>query len=189
MPNLVRMELQAPPGEEALIADAQRNPERFAPLYEKYYHQIYIFICKRVANRDTVADITSQVFVQAISHISSYRNQGFPFSSWLYRIANNEVAMFYRKTGNKVFVDVNEEGIAKIETDSGLQLLNKENSQYLFYLLNCLNKQEMEIIQLRYFEDKSYTEISEILNISENSARIKVFRAIKKLQEKKNGKQ
>src|ERR1051325_10679376 len=77
--------------EMELIREAKQDSSKFAPLYKKYFEQIFLFVLKRVESEDTAADITSQVFLKALINLSKYREMGLPFSSWLFRIARNEV--------------------------------------------------------------------------------------------------
>ncbi|MBK7668389.1 MAG: hypothetical protein IPJ32_14255 [Sphingobacteriaceae bacterium] len=84
--------------EQKLIEQSKTDPQAFERLYIKYYEQILKFVYKRVESLDDTRDITSTVFIKALSNISKYKDMGFPFSSWLYRIAINEINMFYRKT-------------------------------------------------------------------------------------------
>ena len=82
------VEMHSNQAEDAeLVAKAKKDMKYFEVLYRKYYSQIFKFVRKRVANADLVNDITSQVFLKAMLNIEKYKHQGFPFSSWLYRIA------------------------------------------------------------------------------------------------------
>ncbi|NJM24972.1 MAG: hypothetical protein HC859_05145 [Bacteroidia bacterium] len=84
--------------EEDVIRASQRDPSAFRPLYEKYYRTLFRFILYRVADKEVTADLTSQVFLKALLHLDKFQLRGFPFSSWLYRIAINECNDFFRKT-------------------------------------------------------------------------------------------
>jgi RNA polymerase sigma-70 factor (ECF subfamily) len=59
--------------EQQLILAAQNNPARFAPLYDKYHRQIFLFIFKRVKNEDLAGDITSRVFLKALLNIKKFK--------------------------------------------------------------------------------------------------------------------
>ena len=77
--------------ERELINLAKKNSKYFEPIYKKYHEQIFRFVYQRLNNEDDAADITSQVFLKALLNLEKYEFRGFPFSSWLYRIALNEV--------------------------------------------------------------------------------------------------
>ena len=67
--------------EQQLIEDSKKDPQAFERLYIKYYDQILRFVYKRIESVDDARDITSTVFIKALSNISKYKNMGFPFSS------------------------------------------------------------------------------------------------------------
>ena len=73
--------------ESEIIRIVQKDPARFEVLYRKYYAQVYLFVLKRVETQETARDITSQVFLKALSNVAKYRDMGLPFSAWLFRIA------------------------------------------------------------------------------------------------------
>ena len=78
------------------IEDSKRDPKCFESLYRKYYEQIMKFVYKRMENIDDSREVTARVFTKAIVNIKNYSDRGFPFSSWLYRIALNEITQYYR---------------------------------------------------------------------------------------------
>ena len=75
---------------------AKKDPAKFAPLYERYFLQIFKYIFKRVESEDHANDICQQTFIKAMTKINSYQHKGLPFSSWLYRIAQNEINQMQR---------------------------------------------------------------------------------------------
>ena len=84
------------------IEASKINPQCFEPLYKKYYEQILKFVYKRMDNLDDTREVTSIVFSKAISNINKYKDHGHPFSSWLYRIALNEITQFYRDSKKEI---------------------------------------------------------------------------------------
>ena len=87
--------------EEDLINKAKnRDSEAFGLLYDQYLPAIYRFILLKTSHKVTAEDLTHQVFLNAWQNIENYQSRGFPFSSWLYRIANNAVIDYYRTDKN-----------------------------------------------------------------------------------------
>jgi RNA polymerase sigma-70 factor (ECF subfamily) len=82
--------------ERIQIEQAKQNPEKFGPLYRKYYEPIFRYIYKRMDDIETVHDVTSMVFVKALSNLNRYEYRGLPFSSWLFRIAKSELNQSFR---------------------------------------------------------------------------------------------
>lgn len=167
--------------EQQLIVAAQKNPARFAPLYDKYYRQIFLFIFKKVKNEQLAGDITSKVFLKALLNIKKFKFQGFPLSSWLYRIASNEVNMYYR-TSNKISeVEIMESDVIELMTEMK-EGADEDRQEMLIEALNNLPLEQTELIEFRFFEKMSFKEIGEITGVSEGNAKIRVYRVIEKLK-------
>jgi len=167
--------------EKHLIEAAKLNPARFAPIYDHYYKQIFLFIFKKVRNEELTADITSKVFLKALLNLSKYEDRGFPFSSWLYRIASNEVNMHYRKANKKQEVELNENDLQTL-LDEVSSSSTDEQMELVINGLNQLPLEQMDLIDLRFFEKRSFREIGEIIGTTEGNAKIKVYRALDKLK-------
>ena len=164
-----------------LVQRAKKNPALFAPLYEKYFDQIFIFIYKKTRNEELTGDLTSQVFLKAILNINKYEDRGYPFSSWLYMIASNEVNLHYRKIKKINEIEIQEKDVVHL-LDEFKSMNTIEHQEKLIDAMNKLSEKDTEIIYLRYFEKKSFKEIGEILQISHGAAKIKLYRSVEKLK-------
>ncbi len=168
--------------EEVLqIKAAIANPQAFGVLYEKYYLKIFRYIFQRVEDEDTAADVTSVVFSKALFSLSKYQFRGVPFSAWLFRVAQNELNQLFRKNKVQKVVNIPLENLAQIAEDAGEENL-EERIEHLKKAMKNLSEDELELIEQRYFENRSYKEMSEILDMEENNARVKTFRVIQKLK-------
>jgi RNA polymerase sigma-70 factor, ECF subfamily len=78
--------------ERPLIEAAQKDPGRFAELYEANFERVYAFIVRRVHDRTEAEDLTAEVFQHALANLSRFEWRGVPFVVWLYRIAANTIA-------------------------------------------------------------------------------------------------
>jgi RNA polymerase sigma-70 factor, ECF subfamily len=163
------------------IEDSKRDPRCFEPLYRRHYEPILKFVYKRMENIDDTRELTSRVFSKAILNIRKYKDHGFPFSSWLYRIAINEVTQFYRDRTRSRVISTNDKYLKNLADDTGEQ--KAENIIMLKTALQYLTPDELMLIELRYFEEKPFSEIGEILEITENNAKVKTYRIIDKLKE------
>lgn len=172
------------------IQAAQQDRALFRPLYQRYYEPIFRFVYNRMANEELTADITAQVFIKALQKLSTYEFKGVPFSAWLYRIASSEVALYYRKEKKNRVVSL--DGIHSIglideavgdETESYTQMLDK-----LVEVLDDLPIADIELIEMRFFEERPFKEIAEILNTSEANAKMKTYRLLERLKKKLTGK-
>lgn len=176
--------------EQKLIEKAKRNSADFRPLYELYYKPIFLFVLRRIGDKQLTADITSQVFLKALQGIGKYSDQGVPFSAWLYRIAINEVNMFFRKQKRERFVTVEDNMLDHLHEELTSDLTTNHLKDRLGVILQKLSESELHLIELRFFERLSFKEIAEILEITEVNAKVKVYRTLDKLKKYfKNGKQ
>jgi RNA polymerase sigma-70 factor (ECF subfamily) len=167
--------------EVRIIEAAQKDARLFAPLYDKYYTQIFRFIYKRVSDRDLSADLTSQTFLKAMVNIGKYKFQGFPFSSWLYRIASNEVNMHYRSAKKVVQVSIRESDVNEL-IDEIDEETDQHKKRLLIEVLNELPLEDTHLIELRFFEKYSFREIGQMTGITEGNAKIKTYRVVEKLK-------
>jgi RNA polymerase sigma-70 factor (ECF subfamily) len=167
--------------EWVIIQRAQANPAAFAPLYKKYYQQIYRYILNRAQDADHAEDVTSQVFLKALNHIGNYQFKGVPFASWLYRIAKSEVYQSHRdtKTCSAENLILTSEPIEIYEFDDDLF---EQRKYRLLNAIKALKSHEIELVELRFFERLSFAEIGTIKGTTENNAKVKTFRVLQKLK-------
>ena len=160
---------------------AKEDPRRFNVLYEKYFKSIYIFVYRRTGNEEQAADITSLVFLKALMNIKKYEFKGVPFSGWLFRIAFNEVNMHFRKNKAHRIVSIEQSGIIQIAQEAEITD-NTEAVQLMTNALKKLDTEDIQLIELRFFEKYSFAEVGEIVGITENNAKVRVYRIIDKLK-------
>lgn len=165
------------------IQAAQRNPAHFRPLYNRYYNPIFRFIYRRTNEEELSADICSQVFLKAIQKLPAYEFKGVPFSAWLYRIASNEVAQHFRNLKKARVVSIDDAQLGDVideieENDTEAQ------REALIAMLDTLNEADLQLIELRFFEQRPFKEVANILGITESNAKVKTYRLLNKLKKK-----
>ena len=167
--------------ELAIIEAAKKDPEHFAPLYNKYYKQIFSYVYQRMDSKDSAFDVTGQVFLKALSNIGRYEYKGVPFGSWLYRIAHNEVMQLFRSRKNTraVNADISDLRFICEETE---EPFFEEYIPVIRDLILKLNSQDLQLVEMRYFEKRPFKEIAEILEITEVNAKVRMYRVIEKLK-------
>lgn len=163
------------------INAAKLDPARFSVLYERYYKLIFLFIHHRIKEKDTTADITSQVFLKAMLNLNRYKDKGFPFSSWLYRIAFNEMNMMHRKSKKVIEVEIQESDAIEMIGELN-ENYNEENGILVLQSLELLPDDLNELIELRFIQKLSFLDIAGIFEITEANAKMKVYRAVEKLK-------
>jgi RNA polymerase sigma-70 factor (ECF subfamily) len=167
--------------EHVLIKKAQEDIAQFEPLYDRYYLPVFYYVSKRTENKDVAGEITSIVFLKVLENLKKYRFQGLPFSSWLFRIAQNTLMDMYRQHKLVRIIDVSTKQLESIhqELDTGEK---EKQLEAILALIPVLSAEEITLIELRYFEQLRFKEIAEILNITEQSARVKTHRIIVKIK-------
>lgn len=170
--------------ERKLVEEAKANPEKFGELYDRFFDQIYRYIYRRVNDKETVNDLASQTFYDALSHIKSFEWRGYSFACWLYKIAHNNVLKWYREQGKMQKTDLAEgQEIVDQSSNQAQQLSENEARDEIQSILNQLDPEEKELIRLKFFEEASNIEIAEIMGLSANHIGVKVFRALKKVKQ------
>lgn len=168
--------------EEIVIRQAQQNPAAFSAVYEQYYVPIFRFVLHRVGDKESTADITAQVFLKAMQKLHQFQFKGFPFSSWLYRIASNECNDFFRKSKrSRVVVLEDEHADLLYEEMFGDEALNELKAK-LPLILQRLDVVEIQYIELRFLEERPFKEVAEIIGVSENYAKVKTYRVLDKMK-------
>jgi RNA polymerase sigma-70 factor, ECF subfamily len=166
--------------EKQQIENSKIDPQCFEPLYIKYYEQILKFVYKRIENLDDARDITAVVFTKALTSISKYRDQGFPFSSWLYRIAINEINQFYRNSNKLRVISIDEKALHNLAEETGNE--KEELIANLKRSLLHLSQDDLMLLELRFFENLPFAQVGQLLNITEVNAKIKTYRILDKLK-------
>lgn len=171
--------------ENELIEWSKKDHRYFEPIYEKYYEPIFRLIMCRVQDEEVTKDITSNVFCKALVNLDKYKFQGLSFSSWLYRLALNSCYDYFRTQKKKRTVVLEEfmtqEMAEEFEPET---LYLQKGLKLLPEVLDKLKPRDLELIELRFFESKNFKEISEILGITENNAKTRSHRILKRIRKK-----
>ena len=168
--------------EEESIKRSATDPNAFRPLYEAYFKKIFLFILHRVGDNDLTADLTQQVFLNALSNVHRYQFRGLPFSSWLFRIAANQCNDFFRNTKKMRSVVLEESNVQLLYEDLTADHSWDEWERRLPTVLEQLDPEDIQLIELRYFEKRPFKEVSEILGLTESNAKVRTYRILEKMK-------
>ena len=165
--------------ERRLIAAAQKDPRRFADLYEENFERVYAFVARRVHERSDAEDLTAEVFHQALAGLNTFEWRGVPFASWLYRIASNAIADRWqrvaRERGNPAADDPPDP-----RKDANPEEIEKRAR--LFRLVAELPRDQRGVVEMRFAEGKSIAEIARELGRTDGAVKQLQFRAIRTLR-------
>lgn len=168
------------PGDQQLIEAAQRDPRRFAELYELYFHRVYAFIARRVRNREEAEDLTSEVFHQALANLPRFEWRGVPFLAWLLRMAANAIVDRWHITSK-------EDADPRRDAEDKAALAELEQHAMLFQLVEALPPDQRRVILDRFVEQRSTREIAAALGRSEGAVKQLQFRASENLRARLGG--
>jgi len=163
--------------ERLAIEAAQRDPSRFAELYETNFERVYVYIVRRVGNREEAQDLTAEVFHQALANIGSYEWRGVPFVAWLYRIAANAIADRWHRLSREAPNGEDESPADEIGVDDEI-----ERRAMLFQLVDSLPPDQRLVIIRRFVDQRSIREIATELRRSEGAVKQLQFRALQTLR-------
>lgn len=170
----------------AWVERALAGDERIYKLFmQKYERALYFFIVKMVRDREMIPDLIQEIFVKAFSNLSTFNPQ-YAFSTWLYRIATNHTIDYLRKKKlNTYSIDEpisTKDGEMQIElpdnnfaADKDIQ--HKERANLISQAIDSLPEKYKMVIKMRHMEEKSYQEISEILDLPLGTVKAHIFRA------------
>ena len=163
------------------VQAAVQDRAMFRPLYERYYEPVFRFIFRRTADEALTADLSSQVFLKAMQRLDSYSFQGVPFSAWLYRIAGNEIGQHFRASRKNRVVSAEDVQLGHL-ADEVDEEDNTKKHEALLSALGDLDTEDMELIEMRFFEERPFKEIADILGISEANAKMRTYRILERMK-------
>jgi RNA polymerase sigma-70 factor (ECF subfamily) len=171
--------------ERLLIEAAQKDPSRFAELYENNFARVYAYVVRRVGNRSETEDLTSEVFHQALANLKRFEWRGIPFSAWLFRIAANLVSDRWQRSGREQIAD-DPQQIESAQAGSA-EIEEVERRATLFRLVESLPTEQRRVVVLRFVEQKSIKEVAHEIRKTEGAVKQLQFRALSSLRERMEG--
>ena len=151
--------------DEVLVGKVLENPDYYACLVNRYTEALQRYVVRLGSNSADADDILQEVFLKAYLHLNDF-DKKLKFSSWIYRIAHNQTVSMFRKINVRPTIE-----LADLEPWQELvlsscpgikidQAILKEKTKLM---LNGLAPKYREILVLKYFEEKDYNEMSDIL--------------------------
>jgi len=172
-------------GDLLLVEEARRGNEKaFARLMNRYRDSIYYMLLKMVSNSSDAEDLTIEAFGKAFRNLDSY-TPNFAFSTWLFKIATNNCVDFIRKKHVSPTpldhiqdtMDIVTVNIQSDLPDPEESLINRQKIDALKDIINQLKPRYKSLIELRYYKEYSYEEISSELNLPIGTVKAQLYRA------------
>ncbi|MBP7741393.1 MAG: sigma-70 family RNA polymerase sigma factor [Candidatus Pacebacteria bacterium] len=182
-----------PHTDEELVHLSLTNKEEFGVLVERYAPKLrnYIGRLGSLQPEDT-EDVLQETFVRVYQNLNDF-DDTLKFSSWIYRIAHNQTMTFFRKRrarpeGHAALLGDTELAALASESDVFTELAAVHDAHKLQEVLRKLPRDQYEILILRFFEHKSYDEISDILSLAPGTVAARINRAKAKIRQIMNTK-
>lgn len=168
------------------LAVENADQKAYAELMVRYRDSVYFMLLKMVNNKDDADDLTIEAFGKAFKRLHQY-TPNFAFSTWLFKIASNNCIDFIRKKkkntlsldktfeneeGNEKGMDVKSEWL-----DPEEKVIKKQKIKLMHDLVDKLKPRYKQLVEMRYFDEMSYEEISEQLNLPLGTVKAQLFRA------------
>jgi len=156
--------------EESLVRRAKEHDEAaLTQLYEENFDKIYRYIVLKIGDRTEAEDMTQQVFLKAFKSISGYRSKGSPFSSWLFRIAHNQIVDYWRKKSKRATVPLEETRVGSSNNNPSSDVERKMDIEGLVAATKRLTNMQREVISLRFAGGFSVAEVAKSMGKSEGA--------------------
>ena len=172
--------------ELVLRATNNKDQQAFSDLMDKYKDPIYYMLLKMVNNNDDAEDLTLEAFGKAFNRLNQY-TPNFAFSTWLFKIATNNCIDFLRKKkknvmsiDNRVSNNDGEEYMFEIKSDGMTPeqiAMNEQKIQLMRQYVKKLKPRYEILVEMRYFKEMSYEEISIELDLPLGTVKAQLFRA------------
>ena len=169
------------------LALHKKDQKAYAELLNRYRDSVYFVMLRMVNNKDDAEDLTIEAFGRAFKRLNQY-TPNYAFSTWLFKIASNNAIDFLRNKKKHFALSLdektqNEDGyeysksIASETLDPEEHIIKKQKILHLRVVVDKLKPHYKELVVLRYYEELSYEEISQKLNLPLGSVKAQLHRA------------
>ncbi len=153
--------------------------QQFEKYYTQYIGPVYRYVALRVQNKAEAEDLVSDIFMKALEHFDDFEVDR-PFSNWIFTIAHNHLVTHLQRQKKTIPLDE----IAELQNPYDLvkELHDRQDFDRIKEAMQKIDPEKQRMIELKYLLGYSYQEIGEIMNKSENSAKVATFRAMEELK-------
>lgn len=173
--------------DEAILQLA-RHPrtreEGFRQLVLAYQQRLYRFIRRQVSSHEDADDVLQNTFLKVFRHLDGFEGRS-GFYTWIYRIAQNEVYTFMKSNSKRKWVDLE----SQVERKEEPHLNTDDVLHSLELIVSQLPERQQMVFRMRYYDELSYKQMAEILNLTEGALKASFHHAVKKIEEELKAKQ
>ena len=168
-----------------IIETINGNTQAFSILIDRYKHMVFTLALKMLKNRENAEEVAQDTFIKAFSSLSTFKGDS-KFSTWLYKIAYYGSLDYLKKEKRRLITSTidSDHDIHFSELTTILdQFEIQDRKNMIKQSLDELSSDEAVLVTLHYFEELSLQEISEVINVSSNTIKVRLFRIRKRLAE------
>lgn len=182
--------------EQKLIKRIKKKQDKEAAntLISYYYKEIYAYVYRQTANEELAKDLTQDIFIQILQKIAMFDHKKASFRTWIYRIASNKIYDHYRSKTHRLSlkrepIDMTDENMELQNSNLGLAIkdlseliVNKELIEKIMEIVSLYKQEWQEIFYMKCFEERTFQDISQTLNISENTVKSRFYKMIRQIK-------
>ena len=173
---------------EAELVEKLQNPAlkdiAFSELLDVYQERLYWHIRKIVQTHENADDVLQNTFIRVYKSINNFQEKS-SLHTWMYRIAYNESMRFLEKNKNKSYDNIDDVKSSKLEVLFEDEYFNGDEIQKkLHKIIDSFKEKQKRVFHLKYFDDLSFRQISELLEVSESTLKSTYYTAVKIIEKK-----
>ena len=182
--------------EQKLIKRIKKKQDKEAAntLISYYYKEIYAYVYRQTGNEELAKDLTQDIFIQILQKIAMFDHKKASFRTWIYRIASNKICDHYRSRAHHLSlkqeqIDMTDENMELQNSNLGLAIkdlseliVNKELIEKIMEIVSLYKQEWQEIFYMKCFEERTFQDISQTLNISENTVKSRFYKMIRQIK-------
>lgn len=182
--------------EQKLIKRIKKKQDKEAAntLISYYYKEIYAYVYRQTGNEELAKDLTQDIFIQILQKIAMFDHKKASFRTWMYRIASNKICDHYRSKVHRLSfkqeqIDMTDENLELHSSNLGTAIrdlseliIHKELIEDIMEIVSLYKQEWQEIFYMKCFEERTFQDISQTLNISENTVKSRFYKMIRQIK-------
>lgn len=173
---------------ESNLIQRLRSPKfkdaAFSELLDLYQERLYWHIRKLVSTHENADDVLQNTFVRVYRGIENFKEKS-SLHTWMFRIAYNESMRFLEKEKKRSFASMEDMTMGQFEQLKDSEYFDGDELQIkLQKIIHQLTEKQRKVFQMKYFDDLSFRQISEILNVTESTLKSSYYTVVKIIEEK-----
>ena len=168
--------------DDALVKKAiHGKADAWDKLIKRYEKKIYNHALRATNNRDDAMDLMQEIFLSVYRNLPKYRGDA-PFGAWLFRVASHRTADFYRRRKPTESLADRTDSMSGDGGDPHESLTGSEKNRVIMDLLARLSPEQRQVVEMKYFQELTFDEMSDTLGVSSNTLKSRLYGALKKIK-------